>query len=318
MSDSPPPARRPVEDRPVRIVSARPSIGLRFKEIWESRELLSYFVITDIKIKYKASALGILWSMFAPAATLAIYWVVFGKILPNSVPNFALFLFAGLLIWNFFFGVIITSTSVVVDRAGIVKKVAFPREILALSTVGTSFVYFLIQCGVMVIFMLALWHPPAWGMLWLLPLSIFALAVFAGSLGILLSAINVYLRDTRHLIEVALQLWFFLTPIVYSFEHQISKKLHHVAVGNDHILNLTWLYFLNPVTPIVMTFQRVIYAQPTVRATSVPHVPYSVLPTWPTSTYLLLNLGVLAAGLVLFAIAITVFGRLEGNFAEEL
>jgi len=313
VTDSSTPARRPVEDRPVRVVSARPSFALRLREIWDARELLTYFIITDIKIKYKASALGLLWSMFAPAATLAIYWVVFGLILKNNMPAFALFLFAGLLVWNFFFSVIITSTSIVVDRAGIVKKVAFPREILALSTVGTSFIYFLIQSGVMVVFMVAFWRGPDWTMIWLLPLSIFSLAIFAGSLGILLSAINVYLRDTRHLIEVALQMWFFLTPIIYSFEAQVSKRLHHV-----HGLNLTWLYLLNPVTPTVMTFQRVIYATPVVQSLAPGHPTLTVLPTWPMSTYVILNLGVLAAGVALFAVAISVFGRLEGNFAEEL
>lgn len=313
MTDSSTPARRPVEDRPVRVVSARPSFGLRLREIWDARELLTYFIITDIKIKYKASALGLLWSMFAPAATLAIYWVVFGLILKNNMPAFALFLFAGLLVWNFFFSVIITSTSIVVDRAGIVKKVAFPREILALSTVGTSFIYFLIQSGVMVLFMVAFWRGPDWSMIWLLPFSILSLAIFAGSLGILLSAINVYLRDTRHLIEVALQMWFFLTPIIYSFEAQVSKRLHHVRG-----LNLTWLYLLNPVTPTVMTFQRVIYATPVVQSLAPGHPTLTVLPTWPMSTYVILNLGVLAAGVALFAVAISVFGRLEGNFAEEL
>jgi len=251
--------------------------------------------------------------MFAPAATLAIYWVVFGLILKNNMPAFALFLFAGLLVWNFFFSVIITSTSIVVDRAGIVKKVAFPREILALSTVGTSFIYFLIQSGVMVLFMVAFWRGPDWSMIWLLPFSILSLAIFAGSLGILLSAINVYLRDTRHLIEVALQMWFFLTPIIYSFEAQVSKRLHHVRG-----LNLTWLYLLNPVTPTVMTFQRVIYATPVVQSLAPGHPTLTVLPTWPMSTYVILNLGVLAAGVALFAVAISVFGRLEGNFAEEL
>jgi len=313
VTDSSTPARRPVEDRPVRVVSARPSFGLRLREIWDARELLTYFIITDIKIKYKASALGLLWSMFAPAATLAIYWVVFGLILKNNMPAFALFLFAGLLVWNFFFSVIITSTSIVVDRAGIVKKVAFPREILALSTVGTSFIYFLIQSGVMVLFMVAFWRGPDWSMIWLLPFSILSLAIFAGSLGILLSAINVYLRDTRHLIEVALQMWFFLTPIIYSFEAQVSKRLHHVRG-----LNLTWLYLLNPVTPTVMTFQRVIYATPVVQSLAPGHPTLTVLPTWPMSTYVILNLGVLAAGVALFAVAISVFGRLEGNFAEEL
>ncbi len=310
MIDAPGPARRPVEDRPVRIVSARPSLWLRLKAIWDSRELLFYFVITDIKIKYKSSALGLLWSLFAPALTLGIYYLVFGTILKNGIPTFVIFLTSGLLIWNFFFNIVSTSTGIVVDRAAVVKKVAFPREILALSTVGTSLIYFLLQSTVMAVLMLALQHAPDWQLLWLLPISIVGLSIFGGALGIMLSAVNVYLRDTKHLVDVFLQLWFYLTPIVYSFENTVSKPLHSY--------HLVWLYMLNPVTPIVMTFQRVLYATQSAPSTAPPHKILTLLPTWPVSTYLLLNLAVIGFGCVLFLLAILVFGRLEGNFAEEL
>jgi ABC-2 type transport system permease protein len=308
--DAPVPARRPVEDRPVRIVSARPSVPRRLQAIWNARELLFYFVITDIKIKYKSSALGLVWSLFAPALTLGIYFLVFSVIMKNGVPFFVIYLFSGLLVWNYFANVVGTSTGIIVDRAAVVKKVAFPREILALSTVGTSTIYFLLQAGVMAVFMALVQHAPDWGLLWLLPFSVLGLALVAGALGVALSAVNVYLRDTKHLVDVFLQLWFFLTPIVYSFERTVSVPLH--AHG------LTWLYLLNPVTPFVMTFQRVLYATEVGLSTVAPHVALKLLPTWPVTTYLALNGALILIGAVAMVVAISIFGRLEGNFAEEL
>jgi ABC-2 type transport system permease protein len=309
--DAPPTARRPVEERPVRVVSARPSLRRRLQSIWDSRELLGYFVVTDVKIKYKSSALGMLWTLVAPMLTLLIYWLVFGVIIPGQkMPYFVIFLFSGFLVWGLFSNVVNTSTGIVVDRAAVVKKVAFPREILALSTLGTSLVFFFMQTIVLIGFMAVLGHAPDWQLLWLLPIALLAICTFAATLGVILSAINVYLRDTKHLIEVILQLWFFLTPILYSFEYAVSSRLH-----KDGLL---YLYLLNPVAPVVMTFQRVIYANEVVATPGQAPGYMKVLPTWPATTYLALDLALLVISSAAMFGAITIFGRLEGNFAEEL
>jgi ABC-2 type transport system permease protein len=314
--DAPGPARRPVDERSVRVVSARPSLYRRLLAIWNSRELLFYFVITDIKIKYKSSVLGLLWSLLAPALTLGIYFLVFGTLLKSGIPAFVIFLASGLLIWNFFFNIVSSSTGIVVERAAVVKKVSFPREILALSTVGTSMIYFVMQAIVLAVLMMAFQHAPDWTLLWLMPIAIIGVALVGGALGILLSAVNVYLRDTKHLTDVALQLWFYLTPIVYSFKAKVSPQLHQHG--------LVWVYMLNPLTSFAMTFQKVLYARQIVVSTA-PTTPgghvyplLKVLPSWPVSTYLILDFGWIAAGLVAMVFAVWVFGRLEGNFAEEL
>jgi ABC-2 type transport system permease protein len=232
------------------------------RELWLSRELLTYLVRTEIKVKYKNSVLGLVWSMVAPAMTLVIYWFVFGVVLRNGIPNFVIFLFAGLLLWNLFQLGVLTGTGTVVNNAGIVKKVSFPREI-----------------GV----------------------------VLACALGVLLSSVNVYLRDTQHLIEVILTAWFWACPIVYAFQKQIASRLAPKG--------LTWVYFLNPMVPLVLSFQRCIYAETTV---TVGNAPYPVLPSTGMLWYAGLDLGVLAIAVVLFLVALAIFGRLEGNFAEEL
>ena len=299
-----------------RVVSPTISVPQRLREIWDSRELLVSLVRTEIKVKYKNSVLGLVWSMIAPAMSLAIYFIVFQVILNNRQPNFVIFLFAGLLLWNLFSLGVNTGTGVIVNNAGIVKKVSFPREILALAAVGSACVFFFFQSLVMIVFMVVLHAGPD---LTYMPLAVLALlttVVLACALAVLLSCINVYLRDTQHLIEVILTAWFWACPIVYAFQQNIAHKLGPKG--------LIWIYFLNPMTPLVLTFQRFIYAHPTAYANvkqpngSFLRTPFYVLPIHSQVWYLALDLGVLAIAAVLFLVALAVFGRLEGNFAEEL
>jgi ABC-2 type transport system permease protein len=292
-----------------RVVTPTISVPKRLQEIWLSRELLIYLVRTEIKVKYKNSALGLIWSMVAPAMTLVIYWFVFGVVLKNGIPNFVIFLFAGLLLWNLFQFGVMSGTGVVVNNAGIVKKVSFPREILALAAVGSACVFFFFQAIVMVLFLLVLHHSPDWSYLPVMLLALVTGIVLAGGIAVLLSAVNVYLRDTQHLIEVVLTAWFWACPIVYSFELQIEKRLGPRG--------LTWVYFLNPLVPLVLSFQRCVYADTVVHITGNPR-PQQVLPPNGMLWYVGLDVGVLFLSAILFLIALAVFGRLEGNFAEEL
>ena len=290
-----------------RIVTPTISVRKRLREIWLSRELLIYLVRTEIKVKYKNSALGIVWSMVAPAMTLAIYFVVFQIVLANHVPNFVIFLFAGLLLWNLFQLGVLTGTGVVVNNAGIVKKVSFHREILSLAAVGSACVFFLFQSIVMVIFLVVLHHGPDWSYMPVLLLALVTGIVLASAIAVLLSSINVYLRDTQHLIEVILTAWFWACPIVYAYQQNIGNRLGPKG--------LTWVYFLNPVVPLILSFQRCIYADVAVKVNG---APYLVLPPKGMLWYVGLDLAVLFLSVVLFFIALAVFGRLEGNFAEEL
>jgi ABC-2 type transport system permease protein len=301
---------RSLEDTPVRVVSARPVLSRRLKTLWSRRELLIGLISSDIRIKYKNSTLGIFWSMLAPAFTLGVYYMVFAFFLKNGIPNFVIYLFSGLVVWNMFQNSINTATGVIVDRAALVKKVSFPREILALSNVGAAVVYFVVQMVVLVIFVAAVGHAPAWRFLLILPISFLSLYFFTSALAMVMSAVNVYLRDMKHLMEVLLQLWFWLTPVVYSYEHSIAPHL------SRHGLSL--LYFINPITLIVVTFQRVFYVNTIVHSTVAPYPLINILPTWSFDKFLELNVALFAITVVLFFVAEAIFGRLEGNFESEL
>jgi ABC-2 type transport system permease protein len=176
--------------------------------------------------------------------------------------------------------------------------------------------FFLFQSVVLLIFMVAFWHRPDWSAVWLLIPALAAIVVFAASLAVFLSAVNVYLRDVQHLVEVLLMAWFWAAPGIYAFA-PVRKKLYRHGIFGIPGTHLLWVYFANPVTPVVMTFQRVFY-NVTHAISTTTHKPTAVMGSYGTGWYLSSDLIVLGISLLLFFGALVVFGRLEGNFAEEL
>jgi len=345
----------PRAELPARVVSSKVRLSARFVELWRSRELFVFFVRRDLKVKYKGSVLGLLWSMLNPAVVLAVYYVVFKYFLKNPTPYFALYLFSGLLVWNFFSTALIGASSAVVGAAGIVKKVAFPREILALSQVGTATMFFFFQSGVMILFLLGFQFAPDWKFLTLVPFALVDLIIFAAAIAVFLSAVNVYLRDVEHLIQVLISTWFWGVPIIYSFD--VVDKPSHKWLGIA--------YLVDPIVPVILTFQHAIYGKvsylittvvqtpkylivkgkvvtqivtthitttPQIKTTpyikgghvflrtvtkNVPNRVYE-LANYPFHFYVVMLAWVFGVAVLMFLGALLVFGRLEGNFAEEL
>ena len=298
-----------LENAPLRVMSARVKLGTRLKNLRDRRELLRNLVVSDIRIKYKGSALGLLWSMLNPALVLGIYYVVFSIVLNNGYPNYAIFLFSGLVVWNLFQTAVFSATGVIVDRAGLVKKVSFPREILPLASVGSAVIYFLIQMVVLVIFLVVFHHSPEWNMLPIVPITFVNVYLFAASVSVVMAGLTVYLRDLKHLMEVLLQLWFWMSPVVYSYSNSMAVKLA--------TYHLKLVYFLNPMALCVLTFQRAFYADTWVHLTT-NHDLVHMLPSWAPSSFLALNLGMMVILVGLFLGSLALFGRLEGNFESEL
>jgi ABC-2 type transport system permease protein len=283
-------------DRPVTERSKRPNPIERLVSVWRYRELLRNLVRKELKVKYKNSVLGFVWTLLNPMLYLVVFTVVFQYLLPNGVDDFAIFFLAGLLAWNLFSTGLGGATASIVGNASLVSKVWFPREILPLAAVGAALMHFLFQLTVLLTALVVVGRAPDWQLLPLVPVALVVLLLVAAAFGVLLAAANVYLRDVQHLLELALTAWFWLSAIVYPFK-LISDKLHGHAS----------LAFLNPVIPPVITFQKAIY-NPT----------DDTVPTYGGWWYLKI-LGFTAAGaIVLLLVALHVFGRLEDNFAEEI
>ena len=301
----------------VRVITPQVRVLPRLADIWAYRELLLSLVRKELTVKYNSSFLGMLWSMLNPAFTLGIYYFVFQIVLHSGISAFAIFLMSGLLAYNLFSYSLMNATGTMVGNAGIVKKVAFPREILPLASVGAGIVFFFFQGLVLLIVLVAARYSPGFSYLPELIPAFVALVLLCAALAVLLSAVNVYLRDTQHFVELIVgAAWFWATPIVYSYQ-QISSELakHHLP---------TWLPCINPLTDIVLVFQRAIYARVyggKVTSGSLTKVPLSsrqLLPQAGEWWYLWHVLIVFGVAVVLMGAALAVFARLEGNFAEEL
>jgi ABC-2 type transport system permease protein len=287
-----------------RVVRARISPRERLLRIVRYRELLVGMVRKELKIKYKNSVLGFAWSLLNPVLYLVVFYVAFEKILESGIPSFPIWLLAGLLVWNLFSTGLGAATGSVVANAGLVKKVSFPREILPLAAVGSTLVHFFLQSLVLFTVLALVRWSVAWAYLPLVPVALVVLVLVTSALGILLAAVNVYLRDTQHFLELALLAWFWVTPIIYPFQ----------LVGTRSGW-FTKLWVANPVTPVVVTFQRAIYAKLD-NVAAEPDVP--LLPHWSYGEYVAYLGMALGFGLLVLAVAVYVFGRAETNFAEEL
>jgi ABC-2 type transport system permease protein len=290
------------------VVAASPRTRAQARQRWE---LLTGLIRKDLKVKYQGSALGFLWSLANPLILLVVYTFVFQVVLGSGIPRFGYYLMSGLLIWNAFVGSVGMATDSVVANAGLVKKVRFPLGVLPLAAIGFNVVHYGLQTVVLLAAMTVTgdtgWFSP--NVLLLIPAFAVAM-VFTTGLSFLVASLNVRYRDTKHLVEVVLMAGFWVSPIVYSVS-LVSAHLHG------------WVntaYYLNPMTSVVVTSQRALYAQDP-RITSGGRVlsgAGSVLADPGTMFYLQkLGLAVFLAVLTL-ALGLYTFQRMSADFAEEL
>jgi ABC-2 type transport system permease protein len=229
--------------------------------------------------------------------------LVFQVFLGSGIPRFGIYLLSGLLVWNFFSTALAGGTGSVVGNGHLINRVSFPREVLPIASVGAALVHFFLQLIVLAVALVAFQHQVAWEFLPLLPVALVALLLVTVALSIALAAVNVFARDTQHLLELVLLAWFWMTPVVYQYP-MVANKFHFHP----------WLQILrfNPVLPIVLTFQRALYAMVTDGHGNQILVGNGM---WWYAWQLLVTLAVGAAAVYG---ALVLFGRLEGRFAEEL
>jgi ABC-2 type transport system permease protein len=264
----------------------------------------------ELKVKYTASVLGTVWSLLNPLVFLAVFTFVV-QMLGNNIPQFGVFLLSGLLAWNLFSVSLTAGAQSVISNANLVKKVAFPREILPLSAVGVALVDFALQSIVlfMYLFVLVTWFGHDLGAIGLYPLAFASLLVFTTAVSLWVSALNVRYRDIQHLLGLGLLVWFWLTPIVYP-GYQVQQKLAGVHVAG---ISLWYVYLLNPLATIVFGFQRALYGDVWPAGASQPVLPV-VSVGWLAAALSI----ALVVGFVLLYLMWRTFFALSGDFAEEL
>jgi ABC-2 type transport system permease protein len=253
--------------------------------------------------------------MMNPVLYLAVFGLVFKVVLGNHTPSFPVYLLSGLLAWNLFSSSAGAAVRSVVDNSTLVKRVYLPREVLPLSSVGSAMVDFVLQAVVLLAYMVAIRYPFAGFNLVLLPLALFTVVIFATALSFFVSALNVRYRDTQHLLFLALTLWLWLTPVIYPSAFVFDQLAGRSLFG----IPLLDFYLANPMVPIVLAFQRALYAHPTPLADvdgTLQHIP--VLPDVSIG-WLAIVLGAVAVGsLILLLLAWRTYFHMSGDFAEEL
>ena len=276
----------------------------RLRELWRDREILANLARKELRVKYKSTALGVAWSMLNPLLYLVVFYVVFTVFLPNQIDNFPIYLLSGLLPWTLFSTGLSGSTTSILSGGNLVTKISFPRELLPLATIRAQVVNFGFQFLVLIGFLVVFAHPLIHRGVILLPLALGVLLLFTTALGFATATWNVRYRDTGYIVELVLLMWFWSTPIVYPAKIVLERL---GSLGET-------LYLLNPLTNIVLAFQRGIYGGTSKEG----RAGFELLPAPGLRWYGFRLLAVGAASLVILAMTWRLFYRRSGDFAEEL
>lgn len=212
--------------------------SFRLRDLWAYRELLLFLTWRDIKVRYKQTAMGAMWAIIQPLAVVLIFAVFFGLLVgvPTEGMPYLVFYYCGLLPWTFFANAVTQSSMSLVNNANLITKVYFPRAIVPAASVGAGLVDLLIASVILI--MLAIYYglglTPS---VLMLPALVGLTALLALGLGMWLAALTVKYRDVRHALPFVLQIWMFITPIIYPLDVVPVKW--------------RWLMFINPLTGIV-------------------------------------------------------------------
>jgi lipopolysaccharide transport system permease protein len=264
------------------------------RELVQYRELVLNLTIRELKARYKSSALGFLWSLLNPLGMMLVFTFVFTVMWPNNqMEKYPLFLLCGLLPWNLFSAGVMSSINSIVGNANLVKKVYFPRSALPMSVVLANLVNFLL--GLVVLFaVLVVFRARFSPWLWLLPVVILIQTCFILGIAFILSAVNVYYRDTIMIMDTVMLAWFFLTPVVYPITNLPTSYTIFGITLNVHRV----MYILNPMASLIAAYRDLLY--------------------WGYRTDLDFLLRTAVTSLAILAFGYWLFTHLSGRFGEEV
>jgi ABC-2 type transport system permease protein len=275
-----PAAEGPLFDR----ASDRDSLARTVAALFQYRQLLRTLVAKDLKLKYRGSLLGFVWSLLNPLLMIAIYTVAFTFILQMSVPGFVFYLMLGILAWTFFVNSAMMAAGAIIDNGGLVKSVFFPRAILPVASVLFNFAQYLLTALVFIPLLLVIYGvAPAAPML-LYPVFLLLQLLFTIGVALILATATVFFRDVRHFIEVGLTALFWMTPVVYQLD-QVPPALRGPIL-------------LTPMSPFISAYHAIFFYR-----------------AWPGAQVWALTLLYTAAAL---ALGVFLMLRHEDQFSEQI
>ena len=257
---------------------------IRIVELYNYREMIFSLVKRELRGKYKASFLGFLWSFINPLFQLVVYTIVFSFIMRSGIENFAIFLFVGLIPWNFFSMSVSNGAACVINQQNLVKKIYFPRLVLPISYVTSMFVNMLLTFIVIFAVLIFSRHGINIYAIQFLPLVMIIEYILALGFCMLVSSITVYFRDLEYILGIVNMAWMYLTPILYTTD-MIPEELRVI-------------FDLNPMTPVVLAYQQILYYKQPPELETLMHAA--------------------VVGLVIFGLGVFVFEKIQRKFVEEL
>jgi ABC-2 type transport system permease protein len=242
------PGRRPSADPGDMVDAAGANLGTfgSIAALVQYRELIRNLVFKDLKLKYRGSVFGFLWSLLNPMVMMTVYLIAFKYIMQVRSGGFVFLLLLGILAWTFFTSSASMGAGAIVDNAGLLKTVHFPRAVLPIASVLFSLAQYLLTILVFLPFMLLIYRMPPHPALLLFPVVIALQLAMTIGIALALATGVVFFRDIRHLLEIALMVMFWTTPIIYDFQ-AIPKPWR-------------WPVLLSPMSPFVLAYQPIFYS----------------------------------------------------------
>ena len=224
-------------------------IAVDWRELWESREILLFLVLRDVKVRYKQTVLGVLWAALQPLLTMAIFTVIFGRFakIPSEGLPYAVFVFAGLLPWTFFSNAVTQASQSLVNQQALLTKIYLPRLFVPGAAIGGGLIDLGISGVVFLGIMLLYGVMPGWGFL-AVPLLVVLTAAAALGAGLSLAALTVTYRDFRYVVPFMIQSWMYVSPVIYPVS-VVPPQWH-------------WLLALNPMAGIIDAFRSALLGLP--------------------------------------------------------
>ena len=266
-----------------RAAEVAPLVAVLFS-LYRYRELLKNLVFKDLKLRYRGSVFGFLWSLANPLLMIIVYSVAFTFILRVRTAGFVFYLMLGQLSWIFFANSAMMSTSAIVDNAGLLKTVLFPRAILPIGTVLFNFAQFLLTISVFLPAMMLWYRVPLGRPMLLFPIFLVLQVIFTIGVALILSTWTAFFRDVRHLLEVALAMFFWLTPIIYELR-TVPERLQLFIL-------------ISPMSAFIVAYQQMFYYR-----------------EWPAATVWLIAV---AHAVGAFVVGALLFLAFEPKFTEQL
>lgn len=260
----------------------------RIKEIYEYREMVFRLVRKELRGRYKGSVLGFFWTFLNPLLQLLVYTMVFSVIMRSGIEKYYLFLFVALVPWIFFSSALTGGATSIINSADMIKKIYFPREVMPIAYITSSFVNMLLSFVVVFAVLIVTGYGVNLGALLYLPIIMIVEYVLCLGITLLVSALTVYLRDLAYILGIISMAWQFLTPVMYP-QSQVADVLP------DALLKI---WNLNPMTPVINAYRDILY--------------YKTAPQLETLV------AAVILGILVLVVGELVFVKMQKGFAEEL